>query len=288
MKINTLLTFCLTGLIGFSSAAFAQDRALSEAGFQQWIAAFKIDAMQAGISSDTLEKSFADAQFNARVVELDQKQPESKLTHQEYLERVVPNSRVQKGKELLRKHEALLEKVSKIYGVQPEYIVALWGIESNFGERTGNFDVIESLATLAYEGRREKFFTKELINALKIIDNGHIAAGGMFGSWAGAMGQSQFMPSSFLAYAEDFNNDGRKDIWFTEEDVFASIANYLSEHGWDSRMDVLSTAGSTPSKTVEIDGLPVIVTPNYDVVLKWNRSGYFATAVGTLAEKIKG
>ena len=140
------------------------------------------------------------------------------------------------GKSKLKKHEELLRKISSKYGVQSRYIVALWGIETDFGRITGGFPVISSLATLAYDGRRSKFFRKELLLALKIVDGGHILAKDMMGSWAGAMGQNQFMPSSFLNFAVDYNGDGKKDIWNTLPDVFASSANYLNLSGWDREL----------------------------------------------------
>ena len=139
-----------------------------------------------------------------------------------------------KGISKIRENWTLLDDISKEYNVQPRFIVALWGIETDFGRISGGFPVIDSLVTLAYDGRRGEYFSKELINALKIIDQGHISYDEMVGSWAGAMGQTQFMPSSFLSYAQDYNNDGRKDIWKSKEDALASAANYLSKLKWDN------------------------------------------------------
>jgi membrane-bound lytic murein transglycosylase B len=144
----------------------------------------------------------------------------------------VTPDRIQKGQALYREHRALLDQVSARYNVQPHYIVALWGIETSFGKNTGGFNVVEALATLAYDGRRAEFFRSELMQALKILEEGHITPAAMKGSWAGAMGQNQFMPSSFFNFAVDGNGDGRTDIWTSLPDVFASTANYLSKSGW--------------------------------------------------------
>lgn len=296
-------------------------------GFQSWVSSFKSKARSQGISEQTLANAFNNSEFLPRVIELDQKQPESKITFADYRKRVVSADRINTGRAMLRQHQNILNRVSAAYGVQPQYIVALWGIETSYGKITGNFDVIDSLATLAYEGRRRDFFADELMNALKIIDQNHITASAMKGSWAGAMGQSQFMPSSFLSYAVDFNGDGRKDIWHTQEDVFASAANYLARSGWKgderwgrlvqvpssftdamvdrnnkrtlaewARLGVRLPDGSAlpvvegmTAGLVAPDGLsgPVYLSyDNYDTIMKWNRSTYFATSVGLLADAI--
>ncbi len=235
-------------------------------------------------------------------------------------------SRIKQGRAELQKHGPLLREISAKYGVQPRFIVALWGIETNFGGYTGGFSIIRSLATLSYDGRRAEFFRKELLNALKIIDAGHISLDEMDGSWAGAMGQCQFMPSSFLAYAVDYDGDGRKDIWSTLPDVFASIANYLSQSGWNDSLTwgrevrilenideallegkvfkslhewqalgVRNASGSAlPAREIQaaltVPGSRAeptyLIYSNYDVLLKWNRSRYFATAVGLLSDAI--
>ena len=201
--------------------------------FSIWLDNFKIRAEKSGISRKTIEESLSKAEILPRVIELDKKQPEFTLTLSQYLKNVVSNKRKKKGISKIRENWTLLKDISKEYNVQPRFIVALWGIETDFGRISGGFPVIDSLVTLAYDGRRGTYFSKELINALKIIDEGHISYDEMVGSWAGAMGQTQFMPSSFLSYAQDYNNDGRKDIWKSKEDALASAANYLSKLKWD-------------------------------------------------------
>lgn len=295
--------------------------------FGLWVAEFKKEAIAQGISPELLERAFATMTPDERVIRLDRKQPEGTKTFTDYLAGAVSNTRIRQGRELLDTHRELLEKVAKDYGVQPRFIVALWGIETNYGGYTGNFSTVEALATLAYDGRRGEFFRKELLNALSIIQAGHITLAEMEGSWAGALGQCQFMPSSFLNFAVDYNQDGRKDIWNSLPDVFASIANYLKQSGWNDALTwgrLVSVPASTSDTLLDgkhfktlaewrklgvtkSDGneLPdrdieaALTTPgeraegvyliyrNYDVLLKWNRSRYFATAVGTLSDAIR-
>ena len=201
--------------------------------FVEWLENIKNIATKEGISEETIDLSFRDIAINERVLELDRSQPEFTLTLDEYLNNTTPKSRMLKGKKLYSEHKNLLLRIYNKYGVQPRFILALWGIETSFGTYTGSFNVIRSLSTLSHDLRRREFFTDELINALTIIDQGHITANEMMGSWAGAMGQNQFMPSSFLNYATDFDKDGKKDIWSTLPDVFASSSNYLKESGWN-------------------------------------------------------
>lgn len=200
--------------------------------FADYVEALKDEARAQGFTDATLEQAFAGVKYYKKAVEADKNQPEFKLTLDTYLPRAVPAWKSKKALEMYNEHKPLLEEVGEKFGVQPRFIVALWGIETNFGSFTGGFDVISALTTLAYDGRREAFFKKELWHALTIIQDGHIAVNQMKGSWAGAMGQTQFMPSSFMNYAVDYDGDGRKDIWNSFPDVFASAANYLSSVGW--------------------------------------------------------
>lgn len=207
--------------------------ALASASFEQWLSTFRQEAAQKGVSESTLDAALTGIAPIPRVIELDRKQPEGTMTFARYKERVISQARIDKGRRLLQQHRIQLEKASAYYGVPPEVIVALWGIETSYGENTGGFDVVPALATLAHDGRRSAFFRSELFKALQIIDEGHIGAKAMKGSWAGAMGQNQFMPSSFKSFAVDGNNDGKRDIWNSLPDVFASTANYLSKSGWN-------------------------------------------------------
>ncbi|OZB05088.1 MAG: lytic transglycosylase [Idiomarina sp. 34-48-12] len=213
--------------------AVAEEKAeKGEEGFAAYVEQIKQEALADGYKAETLETAFAGVEFYQRSVKADRNQPEFKLTLDTYLPRAVPEWKAKKAVEMYEQHRELLEKIGAEYGVQPRFIVALWGIETNFGSFTGGMDVISALTTMAYEGRREAFFKKELWHALTIVEEGHIPIEQMKGSWAGAMGQAQFMPSSFMSYAVDYDGDGRKDIWGSQGDVFASAANYLKSVGW--------------------------------------------------------
>ena len=200
--------------------------------FPQWVEGVRKDATARGVDKSIFDEAFKGVKPIPRIIELDRKQPEFTLTFDQYLGRVASPVRIKKGRQKLAEHREALEKVGKKFGVQPRFIVALWGIETDFGRISGGFNVIAALATLAYDGRRSKYFRGELLNALEILDQGHIKVKDMTGSWAGAMGQCQFMPSSFKAYAIDADGDGRRDLWGSKADVFASAANYLSNVGW--------------------------------------------------------
>ncbi|CAM2777787.1 lytic transglycosylase domain-containing protein [Vibrio rarus] len=206
----------------------------AEMSFDEYVTTFKSEASNRGISVKTINTAFANVQFKPRAVSADRSQPEQKITLDEYIPRAVPQWKIKQARQKYQKHRVELERIGAEYGVQPRFIVALWGVESNFGALTGGYSVIDALSTMAYEGRREAFFRKELMAALTILDQGHISAKNMKGSWAGAMGQPQFMPSSFLNYAADGNGDGSKNIWHNEQDVFASAANYLKQAGWNN------------------------------------------------------
>lgn len=232
--ITRLLLALVVVALSVPSLVLAQDVEESDlaAGFADYVEQIKQEALADGFKEETVTTAFANVTFYQRSVKADRNQPEFKLTLDTYLPRAVPEWKAKKAVEMYNKHRDLLEQIGHEYGVQPRFIVALWGIETNFGAFTGGMDVISALTTMAYEGRREAFFKKELWHALTIVEEGHIPIEQMKGSWAGAMGQAQFMPSSFMAYAVDYDGDGRKDIWGSQGDVFASAANYLKSVGW--------------------------------------------------------
>lgn len=313
----------LAGL-GFAGPA-AANQAQS---FEQWLVDVRAEAKGRGVSDRILDAAFAGVAPIPRIIELDRNQPEFRLKFDEYLARVVTDGRIATARRLLDQHARLLDEVSAKYRVQKRFIVALWGIESDFGRITGGFPVVAALATLAYDGRRATFFRKELMLALEILEQGHIKPAEMKGSWAGAMGQSQFMPSSFHRFAIDHDGDGHKDIWGTLPDVFASIARYLSQSGWrdditwgrevavpkgfDRGLIGLETkkplsqwqalgvrredGGDLPGRDLQAAIVEVTersgrsryfaAYADFDVILKWNRSTYFAVAVGTLADAL--
>jgi membrane-bound lytic murein transglycosylase B len=208
--------------------------AAQESGtFRSWLAGVRREAAGRGIRAATLDVAFRglDAPI-AKVIELDRRQPERVLTYDDYMRIILTPERIETGRRMLAENRALLERIAALYRVQPAYAVALWGIESKYGAVTGSYSVVGALATLAYEGRRARFFRAELMNALRILDQGHVPPDRMLGSWAGAMGQSQFMPSTFLRYAVDWDGDGRRDIWTSKADALASTANFLHRLGW--------------------------------------------------------
>jgi membrane-bound lytic murein transglycosylase B len=211
-----------------STAANAQE----DAAFQAWLQVLIADARDAGIREEIIQQALVPVTPIPQVVAADRSQAEFVETVDTYLSKRVTDWRINTGRQRLREHRELLRQVGNQFGVQPRFIVAFWGAETNFGSFTGGTDVVRALVTLAYDPRRAEYFRGELMSALEILNEGHIAHADMKGSWAGAMGQSQFMPSSFMQYAVDFDGDGRRDIWKSEADVFASIANYLKSSGW--------------------------------------------------------
>ncbi len=202
------------------------------APFSDWLTQLRKDALARGITEKTVESALTGIELQPVVVERDRTQAERTQTIDQYLKRRLNRETVITGRQMMTRHAALLGKISAQYGVPANIIVAVWGLESSFGRFTGVRPTIASLATLAYDNRRAAMFREELFNALLILDRGDIEVEKMKGSWAGAMGQPQFMPSSYLKYAEDYDHDGKRDIWGSEADVFASIANYLKRNGW--------------------------------------------------------
>lgn len=200
--------------------------------FSEFVAKLKEQALEKGVSAATVEAALTGLEPLEVVVERDRTQAETVLTIDQYLQRRLTRNFVRTGVEQSRAHRKSLAEISKKYGTSSKLIVAIWGMESNYGRFTGTRPIVQALATLAWDGRRGAFFTQELISALQILDKGYIELDRMKGSWAGAMGQTQFMPSSYLAHAQDYDGDGRRDIWKTLPDVFASIANYMVAYGW--------------------------------------------------------
>lgn len=227
----------LAGTLGHKGSAHVQKQATSGASGGSYVAfldTLRSEAISKGIAASTLSRAFAlTREPNARVIKLDRHQPEFTLTWAQYRERVISQTRISQGQAAYQQRAQMLEATGKMYGVDPRVIVGIWGLESGFGRKIGTFSVIDALATLAYDGRRASFFRGELFKALQILDHGDIQPEAMLGSYAGAMGQPQFMPSAYLHYAVDADHDGRRNIWTSEQDVFASVANYLHGSGWE-------------------------------------------------------
>jgi membrane-bound lytic murein transglycosylase B len=309
-----------------ASGVAARSAGAGEGDFYAFLSGVRRDAAAQGIRAATVEVALRNTQYLPHVIELDRKQPERTMTFGEYLEKVVTSQRMDGARTQLAENRTLLDGIWRRFNVEPRFVVALWGIESDFGKVMGNYAVVSALATLAYDGRRSSYFRGELISALRILDQGHIRADNMTGSWAGAMGQCQFMPSTFLGYAVDYDGDGRKDIWNDRADALASIANFISRLGWrggegwgrevmlpagfDARstgLDVKRPTGEWSRLGVRsIDAGPLagregdaslvmpdgasgpayLVYDNFRTIMKWNKSTYFATAVGYLADSM--
>ncbi|MEE2659124.1 MAG: lytic murein transglycosylase [Candidatus Latescibacterota bacterium] len=300
---------------------------VQSASFDDWLVELRTEAREQGISQNTLDGALAGLQPLPRVLILQRRQPESTLSYSDYLRRVVPDARVRQGRQAMVEHSAVLEQVAARYGLQPRFIVALWGIESDFGQGTGNTPTVPALATLAHGGRRQSYFRRELIAALKILDRRGMDGNQLRGSWAGALGQCQFMPSNYLRLAVDFDADGDPDIWNSEPDVFASIAHYLSREGWrddetwgrpvllpagfDARLAGSAVRvklerwqrlgvrrlneGDLPTRDLwaslmipdGLSGRAFLVYDDFQKLLRWNRSIHFALAVGELSDRLQ-
>jgi len=206
--------------------------ARAQGSFGAFLDGVRIDARRAGIRPATLDHAFAGIGPNQKVIDADHRQPEFTMTWVQYRAFTVSSARVERGRAAVAAHRALFNAVSARYRVDTAVIAGIWGLESNFGVNTGSYNVVEALATLAWEGRRASFFRSQLISALKILDHGDVQPSRMLGSYAGAMGQPQFMPDSYLRYAVDFDGTGRRDIWDSSGDVLGSIANFLAQSGW--------------------------------------------------------
>lgn len=237
MKKFLLLAFLF--FAGLFSNLHSSAVAYNPIEFRNFVDGVKQKALQSGIKPATLSAAFKDVQYIQRVIELDNKQPERAKGpgFQRYKNNVISKARLERARKELIANYFLLDSIEKKFGVGKEYIVALWAVETNFGDNKGNFDLINSLTSLAYEGRRRDFFLDQLLKALQILDEEHITIDKFKGSWAGAFGQFQFMPSTFLKYAYDFDSDGKRDLWNNKADGFASAANYLKSIGWEYNLN---------------------------------------------------
>ncbi len=291
--------------------------------FELWLEDFKDKARNEGISEKGI--SFLDGiEFNKRVVKTDKKHFKSKKSFHQYRGRAISHFRITEGRELYNQHKNILKQAEADYGVDAHVLVALWGIETLFGSYMGEKYIPEAIASLAYDGRRAKYFTKELVKALQIAQEGHVERDYFKGSWAGAMGQCQFMPSSFLAYAVDGDQDGKRDIWSNHADLFPSMANYLKQAKYKKKkyniieLKPVSGAKKYKDKFKTLDqwyklgfkqisgsalprnnqkmkmiippytkGSAHLVSANFDSIMRWNRSTFYSLSVLTLAEYIK-
>ena len=286
------------------------------------------DAQRAGVSRQAFEAAFASYNPIPQVIELTRKQPEFTQTVQQYVDKRVTAAQADKGRAMRGEWAQTLAGAQQRYGVQPEIVLAIWGMETNFGGFMGGNNTIHALATLTEKGYRPDYFRSELLTALRIVTDGHISANAMVGSWAGAMGHTQFMPSSFMRYAVDYNGDGRKDIWNSVPDALGSTANYLKSFGWRpgetwgyeiklpngfdftaarsmdkaplsqwQAMGISRASGRSFPRPDDVarlympagaHGPAFLLLPNFDVIKRYNNSDSYALAVGHLADRILG
>ncbi|MBK5927697.1 lytic murein transglycosylase [Rhodobaculum claviforme] len=296
------------------------------ASFQRWIEAFRPRALSAGITPATFDQAFRQVSFLPDVIARDQRQAEFVRPIWEYLDGAVSDARIANGRAMLREHRATLDAIEARFGVEREVVVAVWGLESSFGRIRGTTPVIPAMATLAYEGRRRAFFETQLIGALRILQSGDTTPERMVGSWAGAMGHTQFIPTSYLAYAVDFTGDGRRDIWSDDpSDALASAANYLARHGWTRGqpwgVEVALPQGFDASATGQrrsvaqwraaglrlvgggaipdhgeatlmfpagVRGPALLTFDNFRVIKRYNNADAYAIAIGHLADRLRG
>ncbi len=317
----------LAALLLASTGAFGPAMAEPQVPFAEWLEGVRKEARAKGIAPSLLDSALSGIRPIKRVIELDRKQPEFTLTFWAYLNKSINPLRIQQGREMLAKHRGLLENAARKFGVQPRFIVAFWGLESNYGKHTGAFPLIGAVATLAHDPRRNKFFRAQLMAALTIMNRGDVDVGAK-GSWAGAMGNFQFIPTTYMGFAVDGDGDGRRDLWNSYPDMFNSAANYLSRSGWRrgwnwgreialpggfyfemSGLQVRKTlkewsalgvkridGGGLPQEDVKASiilpagfgGPAFLVYRNFRTILTWNRSILYAIAVGHLADRLIG
>jgi membrane-bound lytic murein transglycosylase B len=292
------LVGCSTGVTSGTPVARASGlpadlRPQANAGYAAWVDGFRARAVRQGITESTLREAFRATGYLPGVVKRDRNQVEFKRTLEDYLSIAASDERISKGRAAFARHRTTLNTLEGRYGVDAEIIAAIWGLESYFGERRGDVPVISATSTLAYDGRRGVFFEKQLIAALKIIQNGDIPASRMTGSWAGAMGHTQFIPTSYQAFAVDFTGDGRRDIWSEDPtDALASTVAYLQRNGWTRGVKWGGERGNGAPSGRSLQpqsGGPVFsVTSNFNVIKRYNNSDSYAIGVGHLADRIGG
>lgn len=316
------LALIFSALFFVSNISFADQQS-----WNQWLNELKEEALSQGISVELLNEAFQGLHEPSKQVKsLSKHQPEHRLTYYKYRNSRIDNYRIAVGRQKYQKHKALADEIAQHYGVDPCFMMSFWGMETSYGSYMGNFPVIKSLATLAYDSKRKEFFRKQLLIALRIVQDGHVSLEKFKGEWAGASGQPQFLPSSWMEYAVDYDQDGRKNIWDSKPDVFASIANYMKQNGWQtdepwailvklpanfdanlqgktivkpvsewSAMGVKTEKGEPlPFQNLQasiiqpFEGPVFLAFPNYKMILKYNNSIYYAGSVGYLADKICG
>lgn len=258
-------------LTGLPPAAHARTCGEAAGGFSSWLAGFTKRAEAEGVSRRAIASGLAGVTYDPRVIRLDRNQRSFKLSFEQFYARRVGSALVNRGRARMRAHRATLDRMERQFGVPREIVISIWGLETNFGADTsGKYSIIRSLATLAYDCRRSPFFTGQLVDALRIVDQGHMTPAEMRGGWAGEIGQTQFLPTPYVRYAVDFDGDGRKDLVRSVPDILASTANFLKAHGWQA-------------------GQPWHPgTPNYEILREWNRAQVYQRTISVMAWKLAG
>lgn len=321
--VGALILVLLLAAFGGPAAASAADRP-----FEAWRAELRREAVDRGIAATTFDRAFTGVVPIAKIVQLDRRQPEFLISFWRYLDSRVTAERIERGRRALDQYRSLLAAIEARYGVQPEIIVAFWGLETNYGGDVGGFRAVDALATLAYDGRREAFFRDQLLMLLHLIDAGDVPLDAP-SSWAGALGQTQFMPTTYRDHAVDFDGDGRRDLWGSEADAFASAAAFLAGSGWQANaawgrevllpedfdygltglhvvrpIELWDAAGVVTAEGAPLPSMPdagsillpagvgggpaLIVHTNFHEITNWNRSIFYAVSVGHLADRIAG
>lgn len=266
------------------------------AGWDAWVASYRGRALSAGVSGSTFDAAFAQAGYTPGVIERDRNQTEFTRTLEDYLAIAASDERISTGRAELAQRDALMAEIEAQFGVERQVFTAIWGLESQYGTRMGNIPVVSSTSTLAFDGRRDRFFEQQLTAALKILQNGDTTPSRMLGSWAGAMGHTQFIPTSYELYAVDFRGDGRRDIWSADPtDGLASAAAYLANAGWQrgllwgAEAGTSAAAGLSGSTVRPQPGGPgFVVTRNFNVIKRYNNSDLYAIGVGHLSDRLRG
>ena len=257
--------------VGTLASAALADCGNDASGFAPWLERFKAKAARQGISAGTIGSALSDVTYDRTVVRLDRSQRSFKLSFEEFYARRVGAALIRRGQAQMQRHRATLERIEKRFGVPAPVLIAIWGLETNYGADTsGRFSILQSLATLAYDCRRSAFFTAHLLDALRIVERGDMTPAELRGGWAGEIGQVQFLPTAYIKYAVDFDGDGRRDLVRSVPDLLASTASYLKAHGW--QRDQPWEPG----------------TANYAVIKEWNRAEVYQRTIAAMANRLRG
>lgn len=274
MEFSRTKRFVVAALAGATLAMTATGAIAAQCGngpegFDRWLGEFKQEAAAAGIRPAVINAAFAEAAYDRRVIGLDRNQKHFKVSFEKFIANRVSSGRISKGRQMMRTHANTLRRIEAQFGVPGEIVIAIWGMETDYGAVRGNTPALRALSTLAYDCRRTGFFSRQLMDALRVIQRGDLTPQQMRGAWAGEVGQAQFMPSAYYNYAIDYDGSGRADLINSSTDTLGSVANYLKGHGW------VRGAGYHPGQ------------PNFAVMREWNKAEVYARALGYFADKLK-